>query len=130
MLHNLYKLIETNIYKLKVMRTITNIFQAWASSTLAKQGKEFGYWLEDMKKKDSEPDALTIIFMSHYLKKNITLVSGKCDEWKVDDITDDIVLLYKGDNVYMPMDVGIYIFNCNVFANVDFFKQTIKHLCL
>ena len=60
-----------------------------------------------MKKEDSEPDALTIIFMSHYLKKNITLLFGKCDEWKVDDIADDIVLLYKGDNVYASMDVGI-----------------------
>ena len=107
MLHNLYELIETNVYTLKIMQTITNIFQAWGSSTLAKQGKEFGYWLEDMKKEESEPDALTIIFMSHYLKKNITLVSGKCDEWKVDDVTDDIVLLYKGDNVYTLTDVGI-----------------------
>ena len=107
MLHNLYKLIETNVYTLKIMQTITNIFQAWASSTLAKQGKEFGYWLEDMKKEESEPDVLTIIFMSQYLKKNITLVSRKCDEWKVDDFVNDIVLLYKGDNIYMPTDVGI-----------------------
>ena len=107
MLHNLYELIETNIYRLKLMQTITNIFQAWASSTLAKQGKEFGYWLEDMKKEELEPDVLTIIFMSHYLKKNITLVSGKCDELKVDDIADDIVLLYKGDNVYTLTDVSI-----------------------
>ena len=60
-----------------------------------------------MKKEESEPDVLTIIFMSHFLKKNITLVSRKCDEWKVDDVVDDIVLLYKGDKIYVLTDVGI-----------------------
>ena len=81
-------------------------FQVWATSTLHKTGKEFGYWLEDMKKDNTEPDALTIILMSHYLKKNITLVSGKGEEWKTDDVEDDIVLLYNGNNVYSPTDVG------------------------
>ena len=84
-----------------------HFFKAWAALTLTKQGKEFGYWLEDMRREDSEPDALAIIFMLHYLKKNIMLMSGKCDEWRVDDVADDIMILYKGDHLYAPMDVGI-----------------------
>ena len=62
-----------------------------------------------MRKEDSDPDALTIILMAHYLKKNITLVSGKGDEWKTDDVEDSIVLLYKGDYQFAPTDVGTYL---------------------
>ena len=83
-----------------------HFFKAWAASTLTKQRKEFGYWLEDTRQEDSKPDALAIIFMLHYLKKNITLVSEKCDEWRVDDVADDIMILYKGDHLYTPTDVG------------------------
>ena len=81
-------------------------FQLWAASTLAKSNKAFGYYIEDMKKDGTEPDAFTIIMMSHYLGCNITLISGKADEWSTEDLNTDILLLYRGDNVYCPTDVG------------------------
>ena len=59
-----------------------------------------------MKKDGTEPDAFTIIMMSHYLGHNITLISGKADEWSTEDLNTDILLLYRGDNVYWPTDVG------------------------
>ena len=37
------------------------------------------------------------------------LISGKAEEWSTEDLTVDIVLIYQGDNVYSPTDVGIYI---------------------
>ena len=86
---------------------------------MAKCGKEFGYWCEDQKKEDADPDALTIIFMAHYLKKNITLISGKGDKWKTDDLKDDIVLVYKGDHSFTPTDVGTYQLNINVNVNEE-----------
>ena len=49
------------------------------ASTLVKAGKQFGYWIEDMQKDSNDPDALTIVMMSHFLGKNITLLSGKAD---------------------------------------------------
>ena len=42
-----------------------------------KMNKGFGYWFDDMQKETSEPDALTIVFMVHFLGCNITLISGK-----------------------------------------------------
>ena len=70
------------------------------ASTLAKSNKAFGYYIEDMKKDGTELDAFTIIMMSHYLGRNITLISGKADEWSTEDLNTDILLLYRGDNVY------------------------------
>ena len=81
-------------------------FQLWVASTLAKSKKAFGYYIEDMKKDGTEPDAFTIIMMSHYLGRNITLISRKADKWSTEDINTDILLLYRGDNVYAPTDVG------------------------
>ena len=51
--------------------------------------------------------------MVHFLNKNITLVSGKGEEWSSEegdatDGDDQIVLVYKGENVYAPTDVGTY----------------------
>ena len=63
-----------------------------------------------MQKDGNDPDALTIVMMSHFLGKNITLLSGKADEWSTEtNMAVDILLLYKGDNVYCPTDVGTYI---------------------
>ena len=51
-----------------------------------------------------------LVFMSHFLGRNITLLSGKADEWKaVEDTGDDIILIYKGDNQYSATDVGTYL---------------------
>ena len=84
-------------------------FQLWVASTLNRNNKTFGYWIENQQKDSVPPDALTIIFMSHFLGRNITLISGKAEEWSTEDLTVDIVLIYRGDNVYSPTDVGIYI---------------------
>ena len=47
---------------------------------------------------------------SHFLGRNITLLSGKAGEWKaVEDTGDDIILIYKGDNQHSPTDVGTYL---------------------
>ena len=57
----------------------------------------------------SEPDALTIVFMAHFLGCNITLISGKGEEWSTDNNQAvDILLIYKGNNINTPTDVGIY----------------------
>ena len=64
-----------------------------------------------MQKEDLEPDGLAIVLMSHFVGRNITIVSGKGEEWKAEDVADDIVVIYKGDNLYFPTDVGIYLSN-------------------
>ena len=79
--------------------------------TLSKVSKTFGSWIADMQKEDSEPDGLVIVLMSHFVGRNITIVSGKGEEWKAEDVADDIVVIYKGDNLYCPTDVGIYLSN-------------------
>ena len=63
-----------------------------------------------MEKENVEPDGLTVLMMSHYLGRNITMVSGKGDEWKAQDTSDDIVVIYRGDNNFTPTDVGTYHF--------------------
>ena len=63
-----------------------------------------------MEKDGAEPDGLTILMMSHYLGRNIMLISGKAEEWKAEDIADDIIVIYRGDNQFTPTDVGIYHF--------------------
>ena len=84
--------------------------QLWAASTLVKAGKQFGYWIEDMQKDSNDPDTLTIVLMPHFLGKNIILLSGKAEEWSTEtNMAVDILLLYKGDNIYCPTDVGTYI---------------------
>ena len=77
---------------------------------LNKTGRVFANWITEMEKPGTEPDGLTLVFMSHFLGRNITLLSGKADEWKVvEDTGDDIILIYKGDNQYSPTNVGTYL---------------------
>ena len=60
-----------------------------------------------MQKGNSEPDGLAIVFMSHYLGQNITLISGKGDTWSTEtNMKTDILLIYKGQNIYTLTDVG------------------------
>ena len=68
-----------------------------------------------MEKDGVEPDGLTILMMSHYLGQNIMLISGKADEWKAEDIADDIIVIYHGDNQFTLTDVGIYHFSFVIF---------------
>ena len=84
---------------------------------LMKQNKTFGAWLDEMDEENVEPDGLTIVFMAHFLGRNITLVSGKCEEWHAMDSEDDIVLLYRGDYSFSPTDVGIYLFVHLIFLS-------------
>ena len=86
---------------------------------LNKTGRIFANWIAEMEKLGNEPDGLTLVFMSHFLGRNITLLSGKADEWKVvEDTGDDIILVYKGDNQYPPTDVGTYL---SIFCLFFFF---------
>ena len=86
---------------------------------LNKTSRVFANWIAEMEKPGTEPDGLTLIFMSHFLGRNITLLSGKADEWKaVEDTGDDIILVYKGDNQYSPTDVGTYL---SIFCLYIFF---------
>ena len=68
--------------------------------------------------------------MSHYLKRNITFIGGKGDDWSPEDMAPDIVTVYKGENMYSPMDVGTYQFlkitleKLRKFKSVDFFNWT------
>ena len=78
----------------------------WATSTLNRLNKTFGYWADDQEKNGVEPDALTIVFASHWLGRNITLISGKAEEWSTEDLQTDILMIYRGDNQYEPTDVG------------------------
>ena len=87
-----------------------------------------------MKKEDTDPDALTIIFLAHLLKKNITLVSAKGEEWKTDDVANNIVLLYKGKKKYSPTDVGTYQFKYKILIfwlrQLIFFSSAHKLSCI
>ena len=95
--------------------------QNWAFPYLNKTGKNFTVWMAEQEKEDAEPDGLTLVFMSHYISCNITVLSGKSDEWKAaDDTADDIVIIYKGDNAYTHTDVGTYNF-CFSFCSFVFF---------
>ena len=96
-------------------------------------GKNFTTWIAEQEKEGTEPDRLTLVFMSHYISQNITLISGKSNEWKAaNDTADDIVIIYKGDNTYTQTDVGTYnfcfFFHSFIFLNVhaDFFKMPLK----
>ena len=82
-----------------------------------------------MQKDSNDPDALTIVMMSHFLGKNITLLSGKADEWSTEmNMAVDILLLYKGDNVYCPTDVGTYISFKPLFSFVIGFVYLVRKL--
>ena len=65
-----------------------------------------GQWYDEMGKEATEPDGLAIVFMSHMLGRNITLISRKGDEWSTQDMAVDILLVYKGDSVFAPTNVG------------------------
>ena len=52
-------------------------------------------------------DSFQIIMMAHYLGRNITLVYGGGDHWSTETgMVEDIVLIYKGENEFIPTEVG------------------------
>ena len=103
---------------------VCHLFQCWAFPFLNKMGKMFLGWIAEMEKDGAEPDGLVILFISHYLRHNITLVSGKAEEWNAEDIADDILLIYHGDNLYTPTDVGICHFFCFVCLLLCVWKKS------
>ena len=65
-----------------------------------------------MSKDDTEPDGLVIVFMSHFINRNIMLISGKVKQWSTEDVQEDILLVYHGENQYSLTDVGTYLSVC------------------
>ena len=101
--------------------------QTWAFPYLTKLGKVFFSWIAEMEKDEAEPDDLSVLMMSHYIGRNITLVSGKGDEWKAEDIADDIILIYRRDHHFMPTDIGTcrfcFLFSFLSHSNVQIFTH-------
>ena len=52
-------------------------------------------------------DSFQIVMMAHYLGRNITLVYGGGDHGSIETgMVEDIVLIYKGENEFIPTEVG------------------------
>ena len=55
-------------------------------------------------------DPFQVVMMSQYIGRNISILYGNGEKWSADpDLIDDIVLVYKGENEFLPTDVGTYI---------------------
>ena len=55
--------------------------------------------------------AFQVVMMYHFLGQNITLLYRQGEKWSADpDILEDIVFVYKGNNEFVPTDVGTYYF--------------------
>ena len=45
--------------------------------------------------------------MANYMGRNITLIYGAGDHWSTErGMVEDIVLIYKGENEFIPTEVG------------------------
>ena len=52
-------------------------------------------------------DSFQIVMMAHYMGRNITLIYGGGDHWSTETgMVEDIVLIYKGENEFIPTEVG------------------------
>ena len=82
---------------------IVILLQEWASGILAQNKKNFlDYCSANMK-----DVSFQIVMMAHYLGRNIMLVYGGGDHWSTETgMVEDIVLIYKGDNEFIPTEVG------------------------
>ena len=81
--------------------------QEWASGILAQQKKSFlDYCLVNMKDVILL-DSFQIVMMANYMGRNITLIYGQGDHWSTETgMVEDIVLIYKGENEFIPTEVG------------------------
>ena len=81
--------------------------QEWASGVLAQQKKSFlDYCLVNMKDV-TLLDSFQIVMMANYMGRNITLIYGAGDHWSTETgMVEDIVLIYKGENKFIPTEVG------------------------
>ena len=52
-------------------------------------------------------DSFQIAMMANYMGRNITLIYGAGDHWSTETgMAEDIVLIYKGENEFIPTEVG------------------------
>lgn len=88
--------------------------QEWAGGVLVDKRKSFLEYCSETVKDPGNIDAFQIVLMAHYIGRNITLVYATGDQWSTDpNMKIDIVLGYKGDNEFIPTDVGTYTLNHN-----------------
>ena len=52
-------------------------------------------------------DSFQIMTMANYMGRNIILIYGAGDHWSIETgMVEDIVLIYKGENEFIPTEVG------------------------
>ena len=81
--------------------------QEWASGVLVQQKKSFlDYCMVNMKDV-TLLNSFQIVMMANYMGRNITLIYGASDHWSTETgMVEDIVLIYKGENEFIPTEVG------------------------
>ena len=81
--------------------------QDWASGVLAQQKKSFLDYCSVNMKDVILLDSFQIMMMANYMGRNITLIYGAGDHWSTETgMVEDIVLTYKGENEFIPTEVG------------------------
>ena len=81
--------------------------QEWANGILAQQKKSFLDYCSANMKDVTLLDSFQIVMMAHYMGRNITLIYGGGDHWSTETgMVEDIVLIYKGENEFIPTEVG------------------------
>ena len=81
--------------------------QEWAIGILTQQKKSFLDYCSANMKDVTLLDSFQIVMMAHYMGRNITLIYGGGDHWSTEmGMVEDIVLIYKGENEFIPTEVG------------------------
>ena len=81
--------------------------QEWAGGGLVDKRKSFLEYCSETVKDPANIDAFQIVLMAHYIGRNITLVYATGEQCSTDpNMKVDIVLGCKGDNEFIPTDVG------------------------
>ena len=81
--------------------------QEWASGVLAQPKKSFLDYYSVNMKDVTLLDSFQIVMMANYMGRNITLIYGAGDHWSTETgIVEDIMLIYKGENEFIPTEVG------------------------
>ena len=79
----------------------------WANGILAQQKKSFLDYCSANMKDVTLLDSFQIVMMAHYMGRNITLIYGGGDHWSTETgMVEDIVLIYKGENEFIPTEEG------------------------
>ena len=77
--------------------------QEWAIGILTQQKKSFLDYCSANMKDVTLLDSFQIVMMAHYMGRNITLIYGGGDHWSTETgMVEDIVLIYKGENEFIP----------------------------